>query len=661
MKKIIFIHLLLLSIILGGCSDSALNDEAFLDSTVSRSLRTESDTVLKLGYTDYYWLENEKVPLQKIEGKYLITYDCSTTNTLQEKLNIESITLKSIEETWGHNAIVNMNVKNSKDTESSNLKTAIIQVDSVGISSILPYLSSCVPYYITKNGEEISIRNFFYVKLKSNEDLNILKKYSKENGLEVIRKIESLDRWYCVDCSNSLNCNPLEMANQFHECGLFEFSCPSLLGIGRFDAYEINEPLYAAGSLWHLGNNTVSPYLSTRYCQSRSIIAEGSSDVIIAIIDSGVDTNHRDFDSTILPGWDAETETTPNILSLSHGTNVAGFIGAIPNNMQDVAGVAYGTTILPISIRGYENMIISKEEIIANAFDYAVSKGAKVISCSWSYPNQVVVNAVKKALNNGCIVVFSSGNNNGAIDSPANSDSRIIVVGAIDRTGSRASFSNYGNSLDVVAPGDNVYTLHPSNNTTIVSGTSFATPQVAGLAAMILSKYPNSSPTDVMYRIFKTARKINSGVHGYPYSYRHSDSFTTWNNQMGYGLIDFTAALAQDIPYLITIKIKNSATNRAMGAFRVDFYDTSYNQVQNSELDYIFSTLSTGEEYIVRCNLLPGEYIANVVCETDGGIEEEIKFNFVKGGILSFEYTGALDGKTQWEKPTYEIRENILF
>ena len=186
---------------------------------------------------------------------------------------------------------------------------------------------------------------------------------------------------------------------------------------------------------------------------------------------------------------------------------VAGFIGAIPNNSQGVAGIAYGTTILPISF-AVNNLggIISSDITMTRAIEYAVNNGAKVINCSWQYDSTLVGEAIKSALDNGCVVVFASGNGGGAISYPANSDSRIIVVGAIDQNGNRASFSNYGNQLDIVAPGENVYSLYPDNTTVMGSGTSFAAPQVTGVAAMVLSKYPALTASEVRYRIEKTAQ-----------------------------------------------------------------------------------------------------------------------------------------------------------
>ena len=149
------------------------------------------------------------------------------------------------------------------------------------------------------NGNEIGITNLFYVKLKSETNLSILKELAKENAVELIGADEFLQGCYYLACTNLSKRNALEMANLFYESGLFEFASPSLSGAGNVDC--INEPLFEAGSLWHLGNNLTKSYVHVNYCKSRTIISQGSSDVIVAIIDTGVDVSHRDL-YNVLPG-----------------------------------------------------------------------------------------------------------------------------------------------------------------------------------------------------------------------------------------------------------------------------------------------------------------------------------------------------------------------
>lgn len=638
------------TVLSGSCTDSLKEDFDLYESIHSRSISSEASETLKKQYSEYYWYENEKVPLYKMANKFLVMYDCSDSARIHRILANSNIKFKSADKSFGYNYGVKTKVAGRSTFANKHITT--IEGDSAALSAVLSEAFYWTPYYQMEDGREIKIGNKFYVELESKEDLPILKNFANENGVDLLYEEDFIKNWYCLGCSETSKGNALELANLFHESGLFKFSCPDISGVGQLT--ELNEPLYISGDLWHLGNNLVSPNIDINYCASQTLLSQGSSKVIVGIIDSGVDINHRDL-YNVLPGWDATTQTAPNKVSNPHGTEVAGFIGAIPNNNMDVAGIGYGTTILPVSI--YVNSsggIDVAPEIMKNAIEYAVKNGAMVISCSWNYKHQMITSAIKEALDRGRIFVFSAGNTGKDIGSPANSDSRIIVVGAINKNGYRASFSSYGYELDVVAPGENVYTLYPGNRTTIASGTSFATPQVAGLAAMILSKYPDSSLFDVRYRILKTARRLESYFH----NYNISPFISPFNVEVGHGLIDAYAALSPDVPSTLAINISNVATNKPMGAFRVELYDENYKpvQLQSYDFDNDSGTLLPGESFKALFSLIPGTYIANVVCETDGGVEMDYKFDFkISGGTISFEYVGETDATVHWRNTDYYI------
>lgn len=145
--------------------------------------------------------------------------------------------------------------------------------------------------------------------------------------------------------------------------------------------------------------------------------------------------------------------------------------------------------------------------------------------------------------NKGTIIVFSSGNDNSSVLFPANCAEEILVVGATDRNGQRASFSNYGPELDVMAPGIAIRTLGFTETSTFgytdFTGTSASCPQVAAIAALILSVNPNLTNIEVNDIIEKTAKKVGN----YNYTTQTNRNNGTWNQYMGYGLVDATAAL----------------------------------------------------------------------------------------------------------------------
>ena len=423
------------------------------------------------------------------------------------------------------------------------IKTASIKGYYDQIASTLSHAMHWAPYFRTEDGREVWITNLFYVELRSKADLPLLKKLAEEHAVEVIGELDFLEGWFQLACTPLSTRNALEMANLFYETGLFANYSPNLIGMGHINC--INEPLFTNGSLWHLGNNRVNPNIHINFCRLRAILPRGLSNITVAVIDTGTQPNHPDL-SNVLPGWDAHTHSAPNVWHLHpHGTMVAGFIGAIPNNEQDVAGIAYGVTILPISFRANSlGGITSTPLMMANTINYAVNSGARVINGSWDFEDSLVETAVRRALNSNVIVVFASGNlghlspPRSNTRSPANSDPRILVVGAIDQQGNRWNRSSFCNALDVVAPGTNVIALTTPSGTVITEGTSFSAPQAAAVAAMMLSVNENLTAQEVKNIIRRTAN-------------RNLPNFTTsqhrlngrWNEHLGYGLLDAYAAV----------------------------------------------------------------------------------------------------------------------
>lgn len=122
---------------------------------------------------------------------------------------------------------------------------------------------------------------------------------------------------------------------------------------------------------------------------------------------------------------------------------------------------------------------------------------------------------------------------------------------------------------------------------------------------------------------------------------------------MGYGLLDSYAALAPQIPYLLKITIRNLSNHRPMGAFNVNLYNLDWSQVQDlTEISPGYGTLFTGEEFTARYDLLPGSYYAEATAEMDG-VEEDLKFDFVKGGEITFEYFNTTYPPVGWGIPVY--------
>lgn len=307
----------------------------------------------------------------------------------------------------------------------------------------------------------------------------------------------------------------------------------------------------------------------------------------VAVIDQGVDLDHPDLAANLLPGFDAtdggDGGTNGDCWANdAHGTCCAGIIAAV-NNTIGTIGVAHNCRIIPIRVSYTRNNIqIWNDDWMVNAINHAWDDdNADVLSCSWGGGTSVaaVNNEISAALNQGrntqgCIVVFSTGNNNTTVAWPANSNLDIIAVGAMSPCGERKNpnscdnedwyrpypyndylgGSNYGNELDVIAPGVFVPTSDIQGsagyNTTsgtggnyhqTFNGTSSATPHVAGVAALILSINPSLTQDQVRDIIESTCTKVGS----YNYSTVTGRGNGTWNNEVGYGCVNAFAAISR--------------------------------------------------------------------------------------------------------------------
>lgn len=170
--------------------------------------------------------------------------------------------------------------------------------------------------------------------------------------------------------------------------------------------------------------------------------------------------------------------------------------------------------------------------------------------------------AIKSGRNGkGMVVVFAAGNQNiPTADYPASFSSDILVVGSIDNSNKRSSFSSYGTCVDVVAPGTDIWSTLPNNSTGYMSGTSMAAPHVTGLAALIISINPNLTGKEVVNIIEKTAQKAGN----YSYTTTSSRSNGTWNNEMGYGLCNAFAAISVAEGNIVTFNNQTVSSNQTI-------------------------------------------------------------------------------------------------
>lgn len=309
-----------------------------------------------------------------------------------------------------------------------------------------------------------------------------------------------------------------EMFTKFEESNLFSsveiISYAKLLGS--------DDPGF--DSQYYLDNSSGLPDINI---EAAWAIETGSPSVIIAVIDEGVDNDNTDIDGNIWAsyGWDyVGNDSNPDPAEIEHhGTSVAGVIAAETNNGSAVAGIAggwnsAGCKIMSLRFHGSiyneqteEYEYVKKPQSVDDAIIFAANHGAKIINMSFSldlHPD--VFSSVDAAIeyaykSKGCLLIAASGNppSKECISYPARNDN-VVAIGGIDKY--FGNYGKYGPELEIVAPAVDIYTLRTSNTQSPANwglfgssgnGTSASSPQVAGTAALILSKYPNWINYDV--------------------------------------------------------------------------------------------------------------------------------------------------------------------
>jgi type VII secretion-associated serine protease mycosin len=259
------------------------------------------------------------------------------------------------------------------------------------------------------------------------------------------------------------------------------------------------------------------------YAPKRLAPLATGKNVRVAVIDSGVDADHPQLRGKVEKGADfLRNDASGRQDCVGHGTAVASIIAASPEADTGFQGLAPGAIIIPIRIT--EQKDINGKAVgdrgtpaqFAEAIDWAVEQGhAQVINLSvvMTEPNTLVEAAVRRAVAAGVVIVAAAGNEaqNGNSDPfPADYDG-VIGVGAVTADGVRASFSQHGEYVDLVAAGQQVTVAARGAGHRTDQGTSFAAPYVTATVALILERFPKSTPAGVLYRLQATADPAPGG------------------------------------------------------------------------------------------------------------------------------------------------------
>jgi PKD repeat protein len=483
-----------------------------------------------------------------------------------------------------------------------------------------------------------------------------------------------IDRWYMVDLP--MGSDVMRVVERYASDPNIEHANPDYRA---FPAVVPSDPLYAD----HWGHNNTAqmpsydwsththtgPLVGTVGFDSNAEGAWdgsqgfGSSSVIVAILDSGVDIDHPDLQANLVSGYDfGDNDSNPNddASGAGHGTCCAGVAASVVNNGIGACGIAPGVKIMPCKVANSAGSMYFS--YIENAIYWAADNGADVISMSLGAAgygpgdDPATDAAIVYAYNAGVVILAATGNENSSLSYPAN-HGNVIGVGAASNCGDRKRSSssssecnpgvstdpngytcdgerwwgsNYGpatqdaaNATDVLAPtilpttdiaGSGGY--DPGNYDGFFNGTSCSTPYAAGVCALIKSKNPTWTPAQIRSQLTSTAIDIINVESG-----------SGWDRYSGYGMVDAEAAVGGGTPTAPTAAFTGTPTS-GFAPLTVDFTDQSSGSP--TSWSWVFGDGGTSSAQNPSHQYTnPGTYTVTLTVSNAYGSDDEIKTNYI--------------------------------
>jgi thermitase len=360
----------------------------------------------------------------------------------------------------------------------------------------------------------------------------------------------------------------------------------------------------------------------------------GSKSVLVAVIDTGVDYHHPDLAANYVPlGYDWVNNDTDPADDHGHGTHCAGIIAATINNNLGIAGIAQ---VRIMAEKGLDAQGSGDEADLAQCIIHAVGQGANILSNSWGggYPSRVIEEAIEYAYSHNVLVLAAAGNTRSSAPHYPGAYDEVVAVTATDSNDNPASFTTFGDWVEVSAPGVNIYSTVPGGYVSM-SGTSMACPHAAGVAALILSKYPNM--TNVQLRMALRYATDELGAPGFDVFY-------------GYGRVNARKAV-EELPVGHDLVLWNWSKPLFVEPQTIGLINaTVYNFAMHSETDVMIQL--SANETLVDSQVIPylaGNSFASVTLrwepESEGTYdlavyvvpvagETDVRFNTGSGHIV---------------------------
>ncbi|HEX8096879.1 MAG TPA: S8 family serine peptidase, partial [Pyrinomonadaceae bacterium] len=379
------------------------------------------------------------------------------------------------------------------------------------------------------------------VRFKPGTSVEIIKSIAANHNDEFEDEIESVSGLVVIEDEDGLDAE--SVAAEYRQLANVEYAEPNYeVRLDHEDGGKhrhANDPMF--GDQWSLEN--AGQQGGKAGADIRALRAwartQGSDEVVVAVLDTGVDYAHRDLANNVWLRPESLGEYTDDELGTfddargfsavtddpmddnGHGTHCAGIIGAEGDNGEGIAGVNWKVSILPLKFMDANGSGTTADAI--ECINYVIERkragvNVRIISASWgsTQRSKALEDAIREAGEAGILFVAASGNastdNDKAPHFPASYDlPNVISVAALNRKDELASFSNFGaKSVHVAAPGAQILSTWLNNSFEEHSGTSMATPEVAGVAALVLSVEPNLSVKELRERIFKSVDRLDS-------------------------------------------------------------------------------------------------------------------------------------------------------
>lgn len=515
----------------------------------------------------YYYFQGERIPLPVNTHLIAARFDAGVSVAAQKRLAANIGALENFD------SRVELPVDNLVFLPVRAGGDSIIAAEQLGAQPGVQFVS---PVYnvgimqVAETGE-------FFARFKPNLAAAEIEAFNQQQGATQTGALPNADNVWSLKPKADNPLSARELANAYVEAGMVEFAEPNfvlretaprpLTPPMRAPELTSNDTAFQAHLQWGLQNTGIFQSAipgADINAVSAWNVTQGANNIVIAVIDEGVDATHPDLAGKVLSGWntlDNNNNTAP-VNNDYHGTAVAGVAAANSNNAMGAAGVCWNCKILPVKVaqRDPQGNWVTRTDALASGINWAWQHGADVLNNSWTaiYSN-VVLDAIVAARfsgrgDYGSAIVFAAGNTNAAqVPFPANQNTYVIAVGASNWCDQRklplgnacnnnnASWgSNYGSALDLVAPGEAIYTTcygsqycqtaQDGNKYQYFSGTSFAAPFVSGVIGLLYSLNPNLKPDEIQQLLQRGAKDL--GVTGR-------------DNETGYGRLDAYKSIAQ--------------------------------------------------------------------------------------------------------------------